>query len=579
MSKTLGSLSVGAKIEVPVLSAYQSRFGSKIVFKIADKNHSGYPSNSVTLITEKIIQLMCFDAKEPNNSNGDRKQYGNNRYQHSNILQWLNSNATAGAWYSAKHSADAPPTNANVWNNYNEYDAWAGFLAMLDPKFVAELLTTTQTVARNTVTDGGSYETVTSKMFLPSTTEVGLANENNIAEGTLLALFSNDASRVAYPTAQCVNNSEYTNANFSTSKGWYWWLRTPISSNANIVRGVYSDGSLRYNYAYYGYNGVRPLCNLKSSILVSDSPNSDGNYTVIYNSAPSAPPSITAPATCYSGQNINISCAAATDPDGDALTYCFERSYNSGAWTQVQASASRTFTEAVSTAWNTLKYRVRAKDSYGNYSAYTTSGDIAVIHNQPPAISGSNADLGTKRGDFTYQYSVTDPDGDTVNVVEKIDGKTIATKNAITLGATQTLSVSGNTFTALTNAKHTITITATDSAGNSAVRTLTFTKSIAGFVITLSAPLEADSQPTRANVKVTRDIPAGGTFKVEVTNNPFDASPVWEDCTNAVVQGVAHVFTNKINTAAQYGMNIRVTVQRGDALTACWVSGIGGNFE
>ena len=35
----------------------------------------------------------------------------------------------------------------------------------------------------------------------------------------------------------------------------------------------------------------------------------------------------------------------------------------------------------------------------------------------------------------------------------------------------------------------------------------------------------------------------------------------------------------KINTAAQYGMNIRVTVQRGDALTACWVSGIGGNFE
>ncbi len=111
------------------------------------------------------------------------------------------------------------------------------------------------------------------------------------------------------------------------------------------------------------------------------------------------------------------------------------------------------------------------------------------------------------------------------------------------------------------------------------IRTLTFTKSIAGFVITLSTPLEANSQPTRANIKVTRDIPAGGTFKVEATNNPFDASPVWEDCTNAVVQGVAHVFTNKINTAAQYGMNIRVTVQRGDALTACWVSGIGGNFE
>lgn len=579
MSKTLGSLSVGAKIEVPVLSAYQSRFGSKIVFKIADKNHSGYPSNSVTLITEKIIQNMASDAKEPSNSNSDRKNYGNNRHIYSNLLQWLNSNAAAGAWYSAKHSADQAPTTKNTHVTYNPYTSWAGFLAMLDPKFVAELMETTLTVVKSS-TDGGSYETFKAKMFLASTTEVGLANENNIAEGSLLALFSNDASRVAYPTAQCVNNADgYTNSGFATSKGWYWWLRTPYSSGASGVRCVGSGGSLGSSGACYGGLGVRPLCNLKSSILVSDSPNSDGNYTVIYNSAPSAPHSITAPATCYSGQNINISCAAATDPDGDALTYCFERSYNSGAWTQVQASASRTFTEAVSTAWNTLKYRVRAKDSYGNYSAYTTSGDIAVIHNQPPVISGSNADLGTKRGDFTYQYSVTDPDGDTVNVVEKIDGKTIATKNAITLGATQTLSVSGNTFTALTNAQHTITITATDSAGNSAVRTLTFTKSIAGFVITLSTPLEANSQPTRANIKVTRDIPAGGTFKVEATNNPFDASPVWEDCTNAVVQGVAHVFANKINTAAQYGMNIRVTVQRGDALTACWVSGIGGNFE
>lgn len=579
MSQSISKLAVGAKIEVPVLSAYQSRFGAKLVFKIADKNHSGYPANSVTLITEKIIQLMAFDAKEPNNSNSDRKSYGNNRYLHSNLLQWLNSNAAAGAWYSAKHSADAPPTNANVWDNYNEYDAWAGFLAMLEPKFVAELLDTTQTVAKNTVTDGGSYETVTSKMFLASTTEVGLANENSIAEGSLLALFSNDASRVAYPTSQCVSNSEYTNTNFATSKGWYWWLRTPDSSNARDVRCVSTGGTLYYGSAYYGSGGVRPLCNLSSSILVSDTTNANGNYEIIYNSAPSAPSGITAPAQAYSGQNIEVSCAAATDPDGDALTYCFERSYNSGAWTQVQSSAARTFTEAVSTAWNTLKYRVRAKDSAGNYSAYITSGDIAVIHNQPPVISGANADLGVKREGFTYEYSVTDPDADVVNVVERIDGAVHATKNNVELGETQTLSVIDDSFTALSNAIHTITITATDSAGNSAVRTLTFTKAIDGFVITLTEPLEAESQPTRCNITVTRDIPAGGEFKVEATNNPFDTSPVWEDCTNAVIAGHAHVFENTMNTAAQYGLNIRVTVKRGTALTNCWVSGIGGNFE
>lgn len=480
MSKAISSLSVGDKIEVPVLSAYQSRFGAKIVFKVADKNHSGYPSNSVTLITEKIIQLMCSDAKEPGNSNGDRKNYGNNRHIHSNILQWLNSNATAGNWYSAKHSADAPPTNANVWDNYNEYDAWAGFLAMLDPKFVAELLDTTLTVVKSS-TDGGSYETFTAKMFLASTTEVGLANENGIDEGVRLALFSNDASPVAYPTAECVNSSEYKNNNFTTSKGWYWWLRTPDSSGAYFVRYVGSDGTLGYGSACRGNWGVRPLCNLQSSILVSDSQNASGNYE--------------------------------------------------------------------------------------------------IIHNQPPVISGQNADLGVKREDFTYEYSVTDPDNDVVNVVEKIDGSTINTRNNVTLGETLTLSVGGNTFTGLTNAQHTIEIVATDSAGNSATRTLTFTKAINSFVITLSEPLEAESQPTRCNITVNRDIPAGGTFKVEACNNPYDVAPIWEDCTNAVIAGLAHVFKNKTNTAVQFGLNIRVTVERGDALTACWVSGIGGNFE
>lgn len=579
MSKAISSLSVGDKIEVPVLSAYQSRFGAKIVFKVADKNHSGYPSNTVTLITEKIIQIMASDAKEPNNSNSDRRNYGNNRHIYSNILQWLNSNATAGNWYSAKHSADQAPTTKNTHVSYNPYTSWAGFLAMLDPDFVAELQNTTLTVVKSS-TDGGSYETFTAKMFLASTTEVGLANENGIAEGSLLALFSNNASRIAYPTAECVSNSDgYSNSNFSTSKGWYWWLRTPDSSNAYSVRSVDSRGSLSSDGAYSGNNGVRPLCNLKSSILVSDSPNASGNYEIIYNAAPSAPPSITAPESAYSGQNINISCAEATDPDGDALTYVFERSANSGAWTQVQSSAARTFAEMVSTAWNTLQYRVKAVDRAGNSSAYTTSGSIPVIHNQPPVISGQNADLGVKRADFTYEYSVTDPDNDVVNVVEKIDGSTINTRNNVTLGETLTLSVSGNTFTGLTNAQHTITITATDSAGNSATRTLTFTKAINSFVITLTEPLEAESQPTRCNINVNRDIPAGGTFKVEACNNPYDVQPVWEDCTNAVISGLAHVFENTVNTATQFGLNIRVTVERGDALTACWVSGIGGNFE
>ena len=577
MAKAVSTLAVGATFEVPVKAAFQSFLGRSVVFKLADKNHSGYPSNSATLITDKIISVQAFDAQEPSNSDSNRRSYGNNRYSVANLLQWLNSNAAAGKWYSAQHSADAPPTTA-ASAGYNGYDTRAGFLSMLDDNFVAALLSTTVTVAKNTVTDGGSYETVTSKMFLASNTEVGLANENSIAEGVKLALFSDNTSRLAYPTSECVSNSNYTNSGFNTSAAWHWWLRTPVAAYSYYVRYVHSSGALSNSYAYYGNRGVRPLCNLLSSILVSDTVNSNGNYEFQWNAAPSTPSGISVPSSCYSGQNIEISWGAATDPDGDAITYILERSANNGSYTQVTTTAGRSFSEMVSTSWNTLRYRVKARDSFGNESAYITSGTAAVIHNQPPAISGQNADLGTKAEGFTHKYTVTDPDGDTVTVVEAVDGNALRTFTP-TLGQENTLTVAGHDFTALSNAAHTITITAQDSAGNNAVRTLTFTKHVDGFTITLSAPLEATSQPRRANVIVTRSVPAGASFKVEATNNPFDPSPVWEDCTNAVLQGVAHVFENTENAAVQYGINIRVTVERGDAISECWVSSIGGNFE
>lgn len=48
-----------------------------------------------------------------------------------------------------------------------------------------------------------------------------------------------------------------------------WWLATPDSPINNFVRSVYSDGSLAGSSAYGGNNGVRPICKLKSEILVS----------------------------------------------------------------------------------------------------------------------------------------------------------------------------------------------------------------------------------------------------------------------------------------------------------------------
>ena len=55
-----------------------------------------------------------------------------------------------------------------------------------------------------------------------------------------------------------------------TINSW-WWTITPWSCNSSIsyyVRNVLSSGALNYYYGGNGYYGVRPLCNLKSDILV-----------------------------------------------------------------------------------------------------------------------------------------------------------------------------------------------------------------------------------------------------------------------------------------------------------------------
>lgn len=575
MSKTLGSLPNGALVKDTGTLYY----GKPIVWKIADKGHTGYPSGSVTLITEKIITLKCVDAKESGNSDTNRRSYGNNRYSLSNIDRWLNSDAAAGRWWAATHSADAAPTNANVWSNYNEYDAQAGFLNGFSANMKAALLNTTITVAKNTVTDGGGSETITRKLFLASTTEVGLPNENSIAEGSKLAIFSDNNSRLAYPTAEAVSNSEYKTSNLAAGSPWWWYLRTPYASDSYRVRIVNTDGSLGYAYAYSGYGGVRPLCNLKSEILVSDNTDSTGAYTIIWNQPPTTPGSLTMPGTVEGGKTAVISWGQSTDPEGNLSGYVLERSANGGAYTQVYRGLNRTYTDTITFGWNTVQYRVKAYDGAGLESGYYTGQQKAVVNNHPPVISGTDSDLGTKSGPFSQAYTITDEDsGQTITATEKIDG-TVKRTFPANSGTQYTFTITQADWVKIQNGSHALTVEARDSAGGVATRTFRFAKNETELEFMLSAPLTADDMLTKAIMSVTRQIPAGAELKVYACNNAFDAAPTWEDVTQAVTTGNKFFLANTEKTAESWGFNFKISVKRKDATGDCYIQSVGGNFE
>ena len=301
--------------------------------------------------------------------------------------------------------------------------------------------------------------------------------------------------------------------------------------------------------------------------------------TVVNNNAPSAPPSIAVPNDVKGGSTLVISWTAASDSDGNLSGYILERSTDGGSsYTQVYKGNALTYTDTITKGWSTVMYRVKAYDSYNAQSGYTTSTKRTVDNNTAPTITTSSAaNLGTKSSGFTISYSVDDKDaGDTLTVTEKLDGTTKRTYTA-TRKTTNSFAVTGEYFQKITNGSHTMTVTVTDGKAT-VTKTFTFTKAVTAASITLAKPMEADAQITLCAITVGGLIPADAVFKVEVTNNGKDSSPVWEDATTEARNGRNHLFTNQ--TAANgFAFNFRVTAERGASGESGYIASIQGGFQ
>lgn len=212
-------------------------------------------------------------------------------------------------------------------------------------------------------------------------------------------------------------------------------------------------------------------------------------------------------------------------------------------------------------------------------STLVVSDDGTVSTNTAPAINASSTNLGKQNAPFNFAYTVTDADGDTLTVTEKLDGKTTATRTGIASGTALTFG-QGSTaenFQRIRNGSHTIQITANDGKESTSLNA-TFTKSVTSATVTLTTPLAVDGDITVAVLQVTGSIPDDATFKVEVTNNANDPSPVWQDATVEVKKGVNIVFTNSEATNGA-AFNFRVSVSRGASGTGGYIEAISGAFQ
>ena len=209
--------------------------------------------------TVQLIDVRMFDAKEASSTDSDRNTSGNNNWKLSNIRQWLNSDAAAGEWYSAQHSADAPPTDANGYNIYlTGYDDRPGFLYNFTAAQKSAMLNFDLTLKIPTV-DGGGSHVVTQKVFLPTMTQVGLGANESVTEGTVFNKYDGVENSVRVKTLHpnVVANSGFSHTNFIANGAWYWWLSSCYTISYNAWH-VYTLGGLSHSSAYNGSNALAP---------------------------------------------------------------------------------------------------------------------------------------------------------------------------------------------------------------------------------------------------------------------------------------------------------------------------------
>ncbi len=489
------------------------------------------------------------------------------------------------------------------------------------------------------------------------------------------------------------------------------------------------------------------------------------------NSAPSSPGGVNLPNPIRSEKSFSISWGYASDSDGNLSGYTLERSLDNGSYSSVYNGSSTSYTDTVPKGTKSVRYRVRAYDSYNSTSGYTYSQIVTVVNNSAPIISGSNydygavtenfsinyivtdsddgdrvevkitvdnqiiqdftetslgirktidvdltkyelgkhkieiiakdkegttytrtytfekintapiisgqdTDLGNKNSAFTIVYTVKDPNNDKVNVIEKLNGKilknitnigtgeqsitvtaemlsefAINTSNVIEIEArdannavsyrrftfvrsnfapiisgtdtdlgekdkefTYIYSVTdeekdkikikvfldnrlvvpdfdgvdnkeyryelkGFDFLKLTLGKHTLKIIATDSNGLVSTRLVSFTRTAARVVMQLKDPRETDVMAKKVLVIPGWFVAPGAIGKVEVCNNAYDSNPTWEDATVVTNEGRAFNFLNSSKTASKWGVNIRLTIEKGKSTVTSYITSIGGSVE
>ena len=216
------------------------------------KNPDGPYKLEEVVVGQQIPAEKEYYHSAIKDASGNICRWGYNRWSHSAIRQWLNSDsAKKGNWWKAKHLGDVAP---------NELKNRAGFLSGFEQDFLSVIKKVKIRTQLNTITDKevGTDEETVDLMFLPSKEQL---------YGTLESGIYNDEAFEYYKQVtgfEAPNNGNSTGRikyklDAQTSADWQW-LRSPGRGNSCYALDCDGAGILNNIHGVFSSALCAPAC-------------------------------------------------------------------------------------------------------------------------------------------------------------------------------------------------------------------------------------------------------------------------------------------------------------------------------
>lgn len=269
------------------------------------------------------------------------------------------------------------------------------------------------------------------------------------------------------------------------------------------------------------------------------------------------------------------------DPNGDKVNVvekingvAIKNISNIGTGEQQITVTSEMLTQYEINVVNTIEIEARDNNNAVSYRRFTFRRS-----NFAPVISDTDRDLGEMDKSISYDYSATDQEKDPITLKVFLDNKIVVQDFKATDNKTYNFKIEGFEFLKIPFGKHTIKIVATDSNGLSSQRVVSFTRVAKRLVMQLKEPRNTDVAAKKVLIIPGWYVAPGAKAKVEVCNNAYDDNPTWEDATVVTNDGRAFYFQNTSKTSYKWGVNIRLTIEKGKSTAYSYITTIGGSVE